>query len=553
MLTALLSLCGILSAAAEGSGTKEDPYVFENGASYKIEAMKGFYGKFTAPADGRITITKTNFAVYTDETFSTIDEEYHPEFGGSFENVTYSIKCKAGKTYYIGNDFVMNAAEMTFTFREGSGAEPLMLTEVSPAEGSVFDVGHGLVELTFNQNIMSASVTMDAGKATNVSFGANAHGAYISVDVKNKLHELYDKGDLKDGDDIKFTFSGVAPTADPTALYNGTGVIEIAYKAGPKPLTLLKSAGTPTGTPAAGTFLSYYMKGGNDGVITLEFSGDVNMSDKYKPQATLLYGNSESEDEKEFYTEMPEVRALNGNTIVLDMRGKLRRAKDMVASGTDYGSIRLRVANVHDTNGNYAYSEGSGTLGTFDFMYEFEDVTYTTDTDWSLSDGDNVTVIGNGTKSVILWLRENGGSMTFDGAKFTYTDKGTEKTTAVALSGITVTDEGDGERTITIPMPEISADAGSCITVALTGAERPDGITTAEDAGAFDYLTKTFTTTGRGAGAADGISGITMTEGGRTDVYTLDGKLLLKNADAGALKRLGKDVYIVNGKKVIIK
>lgn len=54
------------------------------------------------------------------------------------------------------------------------------------------------------------------------------------------------------------------------------------------------------------------------------------------------------------------------------------------------------------------------------------------------------------------------------------------------------------------------------------------------------------------SGAGDGIASV-VAEGENADVYTLNGVQVLKNADRAALKTLKKGIYVINGKKVILK
>ena len=50
-----------------------------------------------------------------------------------------------------------------------------------------------------------------------------------------------------------------------------------------------------------------------------------------------------------------------------------------------------------------------------------------------------------------------------------------------------------------------------------------------------------------------GITELVNNEGGKVDVYTLKGTLLMKDADASAVNKLAKGMYIINGKKVFIR
>ena len=54
-------------------------------------------------------------------------------------------------------------------------------------------------------------------------------------------------------------------------------------------------------------------------------------------------------------------------------------------------------------------------------------------------------------------------------------------------------------------------------------------------------------------GTATGLSHVVAAEATGVDVYTVDGRMLLKSADASALKTLPAGIYVVNGKTCIIK
>ncbi|MBO4964318.1 MAG: hypothetical protein J6C65_05200, partial [Prevotella sp.] len=115
-MVTLFLWCGNVNAAVVGTGTKDDPYVLENGESYSIESFSSFYAKFTAPSAGKFVLTGDSYSVYTDGTFSTIDGKIIPQFNNDFENKEYSFECEAGKTYYVGFDFAWDAYTTTFKF-----------------------------------------------------------------------------------------------------------------------------------------------------------------------------------------------------------------------------------------------------------------------------------------------------------------------------------------------------------------------------------------------------------------------------------------------------
>ncbi|MGN1263738.1 MAG: hypothetical protein ACI4TW_06845 [Prevotella sp.] len=541
----MLFLLAVLSVRAEGTGTKTDPYIFTNGASYDAPANLPFYGKFTAPSDGIFALSNVNYAIYTDETFSTIDETVLPEFNGNYEAKQWSFICHSGETYYIGNSFVMDATTFTVSFSEV--VLPLELVSVTPQPGSVFNTANGILTMLFNKNVYISSCSLTAGSST-AGVSVNISGAYATVDVKTTLNTFYNNGTLKEGDNIKFTFTGVAPQADKTVLYNGTGVVEVEFKAGPKPLNLVSTTNLPVSDKPISQFYSYYMSNDETAAVTLTFSDEVNFSDDYRPQATLSYGNVESNVAGEYYMETLEVEAVDSKTIKIDFRGKLRRHQDMVETENVYTAILLTVNHIYDKAGNPAYSAGAGTVGSYFFDFEYVQQEYIVDTDWELSG--NETAIGQSTAAVSLWMNEEGRKMCFDGAKFEYVSGGETKEISVPMSDITVVIDG-GERTIEIPIPNITIDESTTVKVSLDNVERPDGITADIEDNAMQKFTATFSSTGR---TTVGINAPSVSAGdNKVTVYTLGGTCLLRNADVHSLASLAKGFYIVNGRKLIIR
>lgn len=538
ILAVMFAVGNIGIVHAEGSGTKEDPWVIENGKIYHVESLGGFFGVFTAPSEGTLSISGTNYSVYTDATFTQTDESIIPQFNGDYQNKAYTFDCEAGKTYYIGNGFIMNTIDITVKFL--TEAEPLVLSNLEPADGSLFNAGSGIVALKFNQNVRIGAVELTAGQGSDV-VSAFVQGAYVTLDIKDKINQYYRDGLLKEGDDIKVKFNSVAPTADPAKLYNGTGVIEVTYKAGKMPLQVVSSSNTPDGTPAMSNFRSYYMSDDNSGIVSLTFSGDINMAAGMRPVVTLTYGNFEAEDPNEAYSETIIPTALMSNTLMINLKDKLRRAKDMVASGTNYGIITLSVNNVKDMDGNYAYGSGSGNLGSFFYQYNFKEVAYEPMTDWTVL-GSTGGVINGNTKSIELWLSEpEGENAVFTGVEIKYTESGVVKTKTMGLSELTITREGN-ETTILIPIPNISADANTDMTVSLTGIERPDGLTPDVEPKVFDKFTKTFTTTG--LTVSDFSIDSFVWHNGDEDVNMIDGSIGVLARGTSSTLKTNKDAEI---------
>lgn len=465
MVTLLFLWCGNVNAAVVGSGTKADPYVLENGTAYTIESFGSFYAKFTAPSAGKFVLTGDSYSVYTDGTFSTIDEKIIPQFNNDYENKEYSFECEAGKTYYVGFNFALDAYTTTFKFL--TEAEPLLMKSCDPAEGTVMNVSSASVDLKFNQNVAVSSCTVSSGSNT-ASLTVNARDIYISVDAKAELLNWYNDSKIKEGDDITFTFSGIA-TADGKQTFGTDGKFAVTYKAGPKPVVLVSSTNTPVSNPPVTIFKSYYMEDDYSSIINLAFSDNI----KEVGSVTLEYGNREPVGGKdEIYIEelTPTVMA---NYVIIDFKGKVRRVQDMLPGTTnEYEYITLTLNGVRDNNGNLVVASDQNSAGKFVFNYKYQEIAYNVQSD--IEEGNPVT---SDTKSIKLWISEDGGNAVFSGAQFAYKDNGEDKTATIEGSLLSYeNDENfEGAKFVIVPVPNVNIDADTKVTLTLN-AETPDGV-----------------------------------------------------------------------------
>lgn len=468
LMMLLFLWCGVTAASAQGTGTIEDPFVLSaDGGTYTSETNK-IYGVFTAPSEGELVINET-YSFFTDAKFTTQDESMQPTFNGNYANKEYSYTVEAGKKYYV----YAYSWTKSITMKFRTEAEPLELQSVSPnpAENEIFNAGKGTLDLQFNQPVTIGGCELKAGSNTE-NVAVNVRDVYAIVDAKNTLAKYYTDGTLNEGADIIFKFTDVKRVAD-GVLYNGDGVVEVKFKSGPKPLMLVSSTGTPESETPVNDFKSYYMQKDPNGMIMLTYSGNVGSVG----DVTLTYGTTDGSGEEgaasSYYSETITPKILD-NTVVVDFRGKLRRHADMLPGyDTTFPTITLKIAGVKDVNGNSAFSSGLGTVGAYSFTYNYSEVDYTPTVDWNAEN----TTIGNDTKSIELWLNEEGGNATFTGVEFAYTDGGETKTAVVNANDLKI--EADTEfataKIITVPVPNVAFPAGD-VTVNLTGVETPDGL-----------------------------------------------------------------------------
>lgn len=481
MLALLFLWCGNASAEVTGTGTKADPYIFADDIEGLATAdgvqftAKGYqlYAVFTPAADGILVISSL-YSQFTDNTFST-KSETQPTWDGKYPQQA-KLQCTAGTTYYVGGS--MPSSNVTIKYLAED--EPLKITGYSPEEGSTFDVIKGTVNLEFNKKVSISGCLVTFGNQT-LNPGVLVQNAYASVDVKKQIMAAYNNGSLHEDDEIKFTFSGIKD-AKTNALLNGNGTFEVTYTAPAKPMSLVSSVNTPSAGIPVTDFKSYYMKGDATSVVTVTFSDAIGSVGG----VTLTFGNidgtGEDDAPSQYYREEVPY-TIDGNNIVIDFKGKLRRFADMLP-GVDLSTIapqfqdrfktmNLSINGVKDVNGNLAYSDGQGALGSYGFVYNFKEIDYSVATDLTV-EGNAIT---SDTKTVELWLQETGGKAVFTGVKFAYKENGEDKTTVVPFSSLTVADdESDKDAKLyTIPVPDVNMDEGT-VTISLDGVEAPDGV-----------------------------------------------------------------------------
>lgn len=481
MLALLFLWCGNASAEVTGTGTKADPYIFADDIEGLAKAdgvqftATGYqlYAVFTPAADGILVISSL-YSQFTDNTFST-KSETQPTWDGKYPQQA-KLQCTAGTTYYVGGS--MPSSKVTIKYLAED--EPLKITGYSPEEGSTFDVIKGTVNLEFNKKVSISGCLVTFGNQT-LNPGVLVQNAYASVDVKKQIMAAYNNGSLHEGDEIKFTFSGIKD-AKTNALLNGNGTFEVTYTAPAKPMSLVSSVNTPSAGIPVIDFKSYYMKGDATSVVTVTFSDAIGSVGG----VTLTFGNidgtGEDDAPSQYYREEVPY-TIDGNSIVIDFKDKLRRFVDMLP-GVDLSTIapqfqdrfktmNLSINGVKDVNGNLAYSDGQGALGSYGFVYNFKEIDYSVATDLTV-EGNAIT---SDTKTVELWLQETGGKAVFTGVKFAYKENGEDKTTVVPFSSLTVADDETDKdvKLYTIPVPNVVMDEGT-VTMSLDGVEAPDGV-----------------------------------------------------------------------------
>jgi hypothetical protein len=273
---------------------------------------------------------------------------------------------------------------------------------------------------------------------------------------------------------------------------------------------------------------------GAEGLVKLVFDGALNIEANIS--ATLTFGNPETEDPNEYYVETLTASFEGNNTVVIDLRGKLRLPQDMVTSGTNYGSMLLTIRGVEDANGHMTYADGQGTSGAYFLDFAYEVVDYSLFTEFTPASGSSIDDVA----TIELWMQELGGNLTYEGVDFEYTYEGMKKVVCVSAADIKseVDPEDETALCLTIPVPVFSRDADTEVTLTFKNVSSPDGMDYSAD------LTAVYTT--KGFSDPSGIGAITL-DAAKGAIFTLDGKRV------EASKLVKNTIYVVAGKKAILK
>ena len=531
MLLAVLATS--ITAWAEGAGTKDDPCVMEAGKDYNF-SEKEWYGKFEIPedvtTDGQvieIVCSVTSLDAYTDPDFTQKVEMTHE---GQYSPYTFLLPIPngtpKGTVYYFFKDFDIQAFNGFINIQSFGAPTPISLVEVIPTpsdkRGSKpLSAASAYISFTFSKELTITECTVVSGEQ-NANVIYNVMGNSVSVDLKATLLGFYEGG-MKEGDEVTVTLNGVAAKDGSSSL----GDVVAKYKVAAKPTQLVSAENTPGN--GLDTFLSWMPETFEHGIVTLTFDGDL--STESTPVAYLSMGNVEAEND--YYRENLEVK-VEGNKLSVDLRSKLRTIETMNLTTPTWDQMSLVFASVKDTNGNYTYSDGTGSLGGYGFIYTYKPVEYTLTTDFTPAEGGSI----DGKESVELWMNEVGdGKLSFEAVRFSYVHEAESKYVDVEAKDIkSEVDPLDANATIlTIPVPEFSRDADTEVVLTLTGVVTPDGLDHSAD------LTVKFKT----AGYDTAIRGIIADQAGDAKIYNLGGMSVKTPKSAG--------LYIKNGKTVIVK
>ncbi len=487
--------------------------------------LKGDYSDYTAlfiaTKSGMLSVVATNgclMAPYSDAEHTQPISYKHSSISSGTQE-TYDLKVEAGTAYYFLCDFCMTDGQITFSMGDKITITPTLVT---PATGSTFSMSEGgNISVTFNRAVITGSAEVLAGtKTTSVSTAA--WGSFLSIDVKNAVMDFMEDGTLKPGSEFTVRIHDVRAAADETVLYGTDGTLDLKYVCGSMPVKMTASSGVE-----GVKFLSYWMKGDPAGKLSFTFNGNLLPADAegLQPVLSLTYGNVEGEAGSFYTEEIPYV--IEGNVLTADLSGKLRRPQDMVTDGQTYEKMLVKLIGVRDAEGNYVYSPGMGTLGSFTYDMDYEEVKADVVSEFVPASGQSL----EGVKEIEIWITDYE-KLHYKGILFSFGSDEIDDIVVTDYKAVADT-EFEGAYILTVPVP---AEAAACenVTVSLHELQSADGL----DHSAT--LTATYEQPN-----ASGIEHIGFSSDKAKRIYTISGLKAGKG-------KLPSGLYIMDGKKKLV-
>lgn len=389
----------VLASATARAYTNE--FVAELNTEYTLTSGETYYFSFTATQEA-VYVLQANVYVprpYSDAEITT-QKTHTFSYGGTYgQQVEFSME--EGETVYFCSGNYGPWSDVTFMIKI-SGSDGLVLERVSQEEGGNLDItsNAGLVTLSFNMNVSASSAIIQSGTNT-ATLDVHTSGIYLSFETKDVVYSWLQSGAVEAGDKVTITISGVCASNDNTILYNGDGTLTLTYYLTSIPVQLSSET-----IPSA--FLSYWLPGDEDGILTLVFDGDLATGDEQTATATLSFGSAEDGD---YYVESLDV-AIDGATLTIDFTDKLRTKSTMNISG-DYTSMSLKIATIRAADGTLVYSSGQGTTGSYSYSMDYTEVSSDITAEFTPADRESIADVS----TIEIWLSDKT-VFTYEGVLF---------------------------------------------------------------------------------------------------------------------------------------
>lgn len=517
--------------------------VLEPGVEYSWPQYATVKGVYTPSETGpvKFTYSVSPFALYTSP-----DHDENSLVSGEFAysdkgHVMSYPELKAGTPYYLYTVYSMDAG--TLVIYEGSpevklnGTTPSYDPEDKNYYGGKLSASATYeIVVNFNFPITVGNTFLVAPDGSRVALTSKVNGTSVGCDVAPAMMELYHEGKLNEGDEVTLRLLQVTDASDSKNRYNGNGRCEIKFTVAGKPLELKSVEGADLAT-IDNVFNSYYLPGDENALVKFIFDGPLDTESK--GVATITYGDSDNL-EVGIYSENIEATH-DGETAIFDFSGRLRRPIDMLPesnSSTQPEALYISFGNLKSPDGQRVYTSSKSNPTGFGASFNINVLQYTVVGDFTPARGGDL-VFGSPME---IWVM-NGDKIIYDTIRFEFTENGEEKYYDMPKEEVTEEADpySDGAMLYTFVIPELNCDADTPIFVRMTGIQCADGLDHSNDV--FGEFTR----------GVSGIADMEVADVENFDVYDVAGIRVMTNANRDALAGLAKGLYIVNGKKIVIR
>jgi len=418
-----LMVCSTFSASAEDVNLG----AMQLNTVYDCPVFKTVRGSFTPEKDGVYKINYSasdRFGIFTDAEMTIPYENggdwaYLSETVEGMKSMGYETwNFVGGTTYYLGGGFgeglfiMNNNAQIVIT----ESSSEISINAITPAENSSISTGGtAQIDVAFNSSVLVESATVSAAGQTQVLSHSDAgdskvriYGNTVSIILKDLLQSWYNAGVVSGGEALTVTLNGIRNANDTNIMYGEDGSLTLNYIVAEQPATLVSSVNTPD---QMSSIKSFYFDDDASGTITLTFSRPLLNDPNDMPFATFGVGNKETETGDYYEERLPVV--IEGNSLIINLQGKLRdvAAMDLSAQYTD---AQIDINNVKSAEGDYVFSEGSGSLGSFNYLYKMNYIVCDIVAEFAPAKG----TIKAGDNLEIWIMGES--NLRYDGVVFTY-------------------------------------------------------------------------------------------------------------------------------------
>ncbi|MDE7413485.1 MAG: hypothetical protein K2N05_06825 [Muribaculaceae bacterium] len=531
------------SYSAEVYAETVDLGSIQPGKEYSWPQFATVTGTYTPSETGPV---KFEFSTTTLSLYSSAD---HSEASEVFGEHSYSDRGKivtykelqGGTTYYVFNAFSMDAGSM----RVYEGTSEIKLTGTDPSinpedpnyyGGKLSASMYYEMLVNFNFPVSIGNVFLVAPDNSRVQVAAKAGESSVGCDIGPAMMQLYHEEKIKEGDEVTLRIMQVADASDKNNKYNENGRCEINFTVAAKPLELVDVLGAKYNS-VDNIMNSYYLPGDEDAQIKFVFDGPLS-SDKMSV-ASIEYGNSDNIEVGMYYENIDGTH--DGTTATYDFSGKRRRPIDMLPnsnSSTQPESIYVSCGNIYSPDGQRAYTGSKSNPTGYPMSFVINVLQYTVVGDFTPARGTEL-VFGSPME---IWVM-NGDKIKYDAIRFDYKENGEDRFYDIPTDKVNAAPDefSEGAMLYTFTIPTLNCDPDSDVFVSMKGLECADGLDHSNDI------------RGEFKAKVSGIENVVASGSETFDVYDIAGVRVLNNVKADVLSSLAKGIYVINGKKVVIR